>query len=481
MDDFVDRSAIADRRSGWRCCWSCSASRPSGSAPPSTTRRRATASGRASAAGWPGTRLGRRRSRSRILFIHPAPADRAVPRLGDRLGAVVGGLAYGLLGVGSAVGVRDAPLPPDPLPGRAGRTRARCSTRSRPRSSTRSTFRGALFGLLLVDRHEPDARERHPGARLRARRPGSGRPGRDRYLLVLTLGMGLIGGWLTAATGGIAAAFLGHAITRFAVFLCTGHTGQTKPRGREVEEIESAAGRPRAGGSSARGSGDAATVTGLAARPPTRRRRAAGRALRPRPVLRLALPVLRLRRRTPGAAARGPRNRIAAFVAALAAELDLRADALDARVRRPGRGAAAARDGLPRRRDAVAAAGRRRSPGSLDLVRARFGLAAGAEVTLEANPGPGRARRPGGLRGRRRHPAVDRRPEPRSPRSSTRLGRRHRAADVADAVAAARAAGIGSVSLDLLYDVPDSSLATWIDDARRARSTSSPTTSRSTR
>ena len=35
-----------------------------------------------------------------------------------------------------------------------------------------------------------------------------------------------------------------------------------------------------------------------------------------------------------------------------------------------------------------------------------------------------------------------------------RLGRRHRAADVADAVAAARAAGIASISLDLLYDVP---------------------------
>ena len=65
-----------------------------------------------------------------------------------------------------------------------------------------------------------------------------GAPGRDRYLLFLTLGMGLLGGWLTVATGGIAAAFLGHAITRFAVFLCTGHTGQTKPRGREVEEIE---------------------------------------------------------------------------------------------------------------------------------------------------------------------------------------------------------------------------------------------------
>jgi len=43
---------------------------------------------------------------------------------------------------------------------------------------------------------------------------------------------------VTAVTGGIAAAFLGHAITRFAVFLCTGHTGQPMPRGREVEEIE---------------------------------------------------------------------------------------------------------------------------------------------------------------------------------------------------------------------------------------------------
>ena len=32
--------------------------------------------------------------------------------------------------------------------------------------------------------------------------------------------------------------FIGDTITRFAVFLTTGHTGQTKPRGREVEEIE---------------------------------------------------------------------------------------------------------------------------------------------------------------------------------------------------------------------------------------------------
>ncbi len=99
-------------------------------------------------------------------------------------------------------------------------------------------FRGALLGLLLTSGIDPTAANLIQ-AIVYALTTRLGAPGRDRYLLVLTLGMGLVGGWLTAATGGIAAAFLGHAVTRFAVFLCTGHTGQTLPRGREVEEIES--------------------------------------------------------------------------------------------------------------------------------------------------------------------------------------------------------------------------------------------------
>jgi len=48
------------------------------------------------------------------------------------------------------------------------------------------------------------------------------------------------------------------------------------------------------------------------------------------------------------------------------------------------------------------------------------------------------------------------------------LGRRHRASDVGEAVAAARSAGIGSVSLDLLYDVPDASLTDWIETLESA-------------
>jgi len=65
-----------------------------------------------------------------------------------------------------------------------------------------------------------------------------GAPGRDRYLLTLTLFIGLGSGWLTVVVGGIGGAFLGHAVTRCAVFLTTGHAGQLAPRGRETEELE---------------------------------------------------------------------------------------------------------------------------------------------------------------------------------------------------------------------------------------------------
>ncbi len=98
-------------------------------------------------------------------------------------------------------------------------------------------FRGALLGLLLVAGVNPTMAN-FTQALVYTLTTRLAAPGRDRYLLLLTMGIGLVGGWLTVATGGIAAAFLGHAITRFAFFLCTGHTGQTQPRAREPEEIE---------------------------------------------------------------------------------------------------------------------------------------------------------------------------------------------------------------------------------------------------
>jgi len=157
-----------------------------------------------------------------------------------------------------------------------------------------------------------------------------------------------------------------------------------------------------------------------------------------------------------GATARGPRSRVSAFLDALAVELDLRADALDARFgsdRAPlesvylGGGTPSL---LPA--DAVVAL--------LDRVRARFGIAGGAEITIEANPGPDERGDPRRLR----DAGVTRLSlgaQSMSDADLRRLGRRHRAADVAAAVGAARAAGIGSISLDLLYDIPDGSLASW--------------------
>jgi oxygen-independent coproporphyrinogen-3 oxidase len=156
-----------------------------------------------------------------------------------------------------------------------------------------------------------------------------------------------------------------------------------------------------------------------------------------------------------GAAARGPRNRAAAFVLALHAEIDLRADAIVAA-------------GVPiSPLQSVYLGGGTPSLLPADAVDAllrhvsdRFGIAAGAEVTIEANPGPDERgdaeawRRAGITRLSFGAQSLD-------AAELQRLGRRHRPADVAAAVREARAAGFESVSLDLLYDVPGQTDVSW--------------------
>lgn len=159
-----------------------------------------------------------------------------------------------------------------------------------------------------------------------------------------------------------------------------------------------------------------------------------------------------------GAAARGPRARVSAFVDALTVELDLRADALDGRIGldRPPLETVYFGGGTPSLlpADEIAAL--------LDRVRSRFGLARGAEVTIEANPGPDER---GDARALRRAGVtrISLGAQSMSDLELRQLGRRHRATDVAEAVAAAREGGIASVSLDLLYDIPDGSLASWTE------------------
>jgi len=150
-----------------------------------------------------------------------------------------------------------------------------------------------------------------------------------------------------------------------------------------------------------------------------------------------------------GAAARGPRSRVGTFVDALRTELLLRADALDARWGQPGSGGRAPLESLyvgggtpsllpP---DAIA--------GIVTLVR-----------EIEANPGADERGDAGALRdaGVTRLSVGAQSLDQGELRS---LGRRHAPEDVAATVATARAAGIGSISLDLLYDVPGGTLETW--------------------
>jgi len=194
-----------------------------------------------------------------------------------------------------------------------------------------------------------------------------------------------------------------------------------------------------------------------------------------------------------GGDARGPRARTERLYAAVGRELELRADALDDRFGPPGLGttsvgsssAPAGAPGSPAQ--LVPAEPSARLPlrsvyfggGTPSLVpgewlerlmaitRTRFGVAADAEVTLEANPGPDERGDPAAFRragvtrisfGAQSLDAVELR----------RLGRRHAPQDVAASVAEARAAGIDSVNLDLLYDVPGQATAAWKATLRAA-------------
>jgi len=161
-----------------------------------------------------------------------------------------------------------------------------------------------------------------------------------------------------------------------------------------------------------------------------------------------------------GAQAVGPRSRMDDFLVGLERELDLRADRLDevfgppGTSNRPPLATLYLGGGTPSLLPADAVAG------LVAQARERYGLAPGGEVTLEANPGPDDRGDLAGFAaaGVTRLSLGAQSLDDGELRS---LGRRHRAAHVADAVADARAARISQVSLDLLYDVPGQRLATW--------------------
>ncbi len=160
-----------------------------------------------------------------------------------------------------------------------------------------------------------------------------------------------------------------------------------------------------------------------------------------------------------GRAARGPAARVDAFLAALSAELELRADDLDTAFGVPGEHRPPLQSvylggGTPSLLDARSVAA------LLDAVRRRFGLSGDAEVTLEANPGPDER---GDLAGFAAAGVTRLSLGAQSLDAGElrRIGRRHSPGDVLAALREARRAGFRSVSVDLLYDIPGQREATW--------------------
>ncbi len=170
-----------------------------------------------------------------VLWIHPNPAGDLFLGLGDRLSAVMLGLAYGAIGTAIAIGIalyryHTVRLPPVSLyPGAILNAIATAFV-------DEAVFRGLLFGFLLTTGLEPNLANLIQ-AMVYALATRLGAPGRPWYMLIVALVIGLAGGWLTGITGGIGAAFLGHSITRVAIFLTTGHSGIPKAKGTEAEEV----------------------------------------------------------------------------------------------------------------------------------------------------------------------------------------------------------------------------------------------------
>lgn len=171
-----------------------------------------------------------------VLQIHPRADSELYLGLGDRLGAVILGLAYGAVGAAIAISiallryhrVRFPPLMQYP---------ASIINAIATAFVDEAVFRGLLFGFLITVGIDPNLAN-VTQALIYALATRLGAPGRPWYMLLSVLAIGLAGGWLVGITGGIGAAFLGHAITRVAIFLTTGHAGIPKPKGTEVEEVE---------------------------------------------------------------------------------------------------------------------------------------------------------------------------------------------------------------------------------------------------
>ena len=139
----------------------------------------------------------------------PDPTAQLYLTLGDRTGAVVAG-GYGGIGIAQATAFAFLRYRHLRLPAVASYPAALLNSVGTA-FIDEAAFRGAILGYLILIGVPA-------GSAILLQAIGYGlvtrlgAPGRDRYILVLSIVIGLASGYVTLRTGGIGAAFLGHAV-----------------------------------------------------------------------------------------------------------------------------------------------------------------------------------------------------------------------------------------------------------------------------
>ena len=182
-----------------------------------------------------------------LIVVHPTPEGSLHLQVGDPSGILIA-LLLGGLGVGQAIGLAWYHYRRLRFPDVASYPGA-LANEIITAFIDEAVFRGALLGYLLwattgavaagiITAGQAATIAILGQAVMYVLATRLGAPGRDRYMLAVAAAIGLLGGWSTLVTGGIGAAFLGHAVTRVAVFLTTGHAGHPPARGAEIEDVE---------------------------------------------------------------------------------------------------------------------------------------------------------------------------------------------------------------------------------------------------
>jgi membrane protease YdiL (CAAX protease family) len=177
-----------------------------------------------------------------IYFVHPAPHDVLFLLVGHTREVVFYGAILALPGLLQAAAFAwlrygDLRLPPlSAYPGAAVNSIATAVI-------DEAAFRGVLLGALVAV-GVPDGQAILLGTVVYVLATRLAAPGHHPYPVLLAGAMGLAFGWATLASGGIGAAIIGHVVTAFAVFVCTGHAGQVPLVGLEPEDLERRTGLP---------------------------------------------------------------------------------------------------------------------------------------------------------------------------------------------------------------------------------------------